>query len=528
MSPLLQAGHARRMALLAALPLGDLADRTCVDCGVDGWGFGATFPALQRCGRPIALDLAASGDRLPLPDAGADVFFAGECIEHVENVELFLDEIHRVLRPDGLLVLTALNADAYLYRMQGDRYGTHGTRRSLMGWRELRRHVAPRFDLLTAHGFNASVHPDWDHRVTDDAFVAGWAGQCADRPDLATSVVLLARRRADHRPARYRRQAVRHDAAAVRYQGAWHVATLDGTTTGRLTRDGAAAALALECDGTDLLVFLWSHPWSGHAFLEVDGVTRAFVNLFDVQPGWRRVHVGGLAPGRHRLRIRGSAHRDPRSQGAEVTFCQVIAYTRLDEEGRPMPSTGTPGDTDGAAQPGRFGVVLTAPSAMTAPARALLYSLVLGRRPRRCLDVGARRGGSALIIGAALDDVGEGTLVCVDPHPMVAANHWAGIAHRATMIAGAAPEALARARDAAGGPFDLALVEGGLDHAGVVRDVEAVLGVAAPRAYVLVHDASQPEVARAVDDLACRHADRLVDCGLLAEDLRLLRHHGGA
>lgn len=571
MSPLLLASHHRRMALLAALPLGDLTDKVCVDYGVGSWGFGRIFPALQHCGYAIGMDISRSaieasarvsaegdwpygknyvyltsrGDELRLQDASVDVFFAGECIEHVENVEAFLDEIHRVLRPGGRLVLTTPNADGYLYRLRGERYCPSVEHISLLGWDELVRYVSPRFETLVAHGFNASVHEGWDAGITDATFIKAWTELLPDRPELATSIVLLARRRDDHRPARYRQSRHHHESAGIGWAGPWQVTPLHRTMTARMGTGGDDSALAIDFEGTDLLVFLWSHAWSGYAFVEVDGVCPEPVNLYSAQGGFRRLRIAGLAPGSHRLHIRGAAHRDPRSLANQVIFYQAIGYTRVDQQGDPMLSTGPQpaADHNFASRPGRFGIIYTTPAHMTSPERVLLYSLIFGLRPRRCLEIGTHKGGSALIIAAALDDLGAGHLVCIDPQPMVAPEHWAQVSHRATMIAGASPAVLPRAVEAAGGRFDFALIDGDHEYPGVVSDIEGVLGVLEPHAYLLFHDANYHEVARGIDEMLCKHADQLVDCGMLSvqqtpEDrfvngrqvvwggLRLVRYHG--
>ena len=121
---MLQAAHERRMELLDGLPIGDVADKVCVDFGVGSWGFAEVYPRLQHCGLAIGLDISptavatSGGSRRPatvptapapatwppgattsLTDASVDVFFTGECIEHVACTQIFLDEIHRVLRP---------------------------------------------------------------------------------------------------------------------------------------------------------------------------------------------------------------------------------------------------------------------------------------------------------------------------------------------------------------------------------------------------------------------------------------------
>src|SRR5262249_51403954 len=131
-----RAAYQRRLELLDALPLGDLTGKVCVDFGVGSRGFAASFPKLQQCGTAVGVDfslaavtasaeitargqapygrnvvyLTSRGDRIDLPDASADVIYAGESIERVENADAFLEEAHRILKPGGLLVLTTVQA----------------------------------------------------------------------------------------------------------------------------------------------------------------------------------------------------------------------------------------------------------------------------------------------------------------------------------------------------------------------------------------------------------------------------------
>src|SRR5262249_22082535 len=149
---------------LDALPVGDLSKKVCVDYGVRSCGFGIVYTRLQHCGFAIGIDisraaiaessrksserqwpygenyfyLTSRGDALQLPDGSVDVFFCGESIEHVENTEAFLDEVHRVLKPGGTFVLTTPNADAYFYRLEGERYCVGPAHVALMSWDELR------------------------------------------------------------------------------------------------------------------------------------------------------------------------------------------------------------------------------------------------------------------------------------------------------------------------------------------------------------------------------------------------------
>jgi len=168
-------------------------------------------------------------------------------------------------------------------------------------------------------------------------------------------------------------------------------------------------------------------------------------------------------------------------------------------------------------EPTRFSTIHDAPVEMLPPERVLLYALVFGIRPDRCLEIGTLYGGSAAITVAALDDAGgDGRLVCVDPEPRIADDTWAGVSHRATLITGRSPEALSEARHAAGGPFDFAVIDGDHSTEGLVRDVEGVIDVLAPGAHMLLHDANFYEVSDGVDDLLRRLGDQLIDCGMLS------------
>lgn len=160
--------------------------------------------------------------------------------------------------------------------------------------------------------------------------------------------------------------------------------------------------------------------------------------------------------------------------------------------------------------------LLDAPAELLLPERLLMYSLVRGLRPRRCLEIGTHFGGSTTITCAALDDVGAGQVVCVDPNPLVPEDVWARLAHRATMLRGFSPDKLADAVAVAGGLFDFVFIDGDHTHAGVVRDVEGVLTVAAAGAHLLFHDSHYWEVRDAIDDCVMRYHGRLLDAGTLS------------
>ncbi len=166
----------------------------------------------------------------------------------------------------------------------------------------------------------------------------------------------------------------------------------------------------------------------------------------------------------------------------------------------------------------RFHVVHSAPAWLSMHERVLLYGLVGGLQPERVLEVGTFQGGSTLIMCAALDDLDAGRIVCVDPNPRVAEEHWAAVSHRATMVAQGSPEALTRAAELAGGGFDLAFIDGDHSKAGVERDIEATLPTLSDDAHLLFHDANYFEIREAIDEAVARHPGELADAGLLSVD----------
>jgi predicted O-methyltransferase YrrM len=168
------------------------------------------------------------------------------------------------------------------------------------------------------------------------------------------------------------------------------------------------------------------------------------------------------------------------------------------------------------AEPTRFGTIHDAPVHMLPPERVLLYSMIFGVRPTRCLEIGTLHGGSAMITVAALDDLGDGRLVCIDPEPQVTPEVWAGLEHRATLLQGTSPEILPEAQELAGGPFEIALIDGDHSHAGVVRDVVGVMDVLVDGGYMLMHDAHYDEVRDGIDEVLRENPGTVVDCGMLS------------
>ena len=115
-------GHGRIHALVASLLAARGAGGTLVDvgCGAgDLWrvtrgrftrGIGIDVVRYPDLPQEVAFELAdLDRDRLPLPDASADVTAAIEVIEHLENPRAFVRELVRVTKPGGWIVVTTPN-----------------------------------------------------------------------------------------------------------------------------------------------------------------------------------------------------------------------------------------------------------------------------------------------------------------------------------------------------------------------------------------------------------------------------------
>jgi SAM-dependent methyltransferase len=342
------------MALLDGLPIGDVSRSVCVDYGVGSWGFACVYERLQHCAEAIGIDISSvalaeservsrtgtfpygsrfrylqsSGESLPLQNGTADIFFAGESIEHVENTDVFLDEVHRVLKPGGRFILTTPNWNAYLYRRSGQRFGIGPEHVALMDYDELLHCVEPRFAVEQALGFNHSVQPQLDAIVDSPDFAAEWAAMFEQKPRLATGVILLGRRRDDYQSLYRAGHRFAHDDPGIVWRGVWDDADLHCALRARRSLGDLNDEMRLEFDGTDLIVLLWAHDWSGRALISIDGDVTPF-DLYSSRGGFVRFQPHGLDPGQHVLSIRPAEDANPASAGREIMVHAVISYNRI-------------------------------------------------------------------------------------------------------------------------------------------------------------------------------------------------------
>jgi predicted O-methyltransferase YrrM len=192
-----------------------------------------------------------------------------------------------------------------------------------------------------------------------------------------------------------------------------------------------------------------------------------------------------------------------------------------------MAASNGPMDPDAVDPPSGIGRIWGAPAQLTVPERVLLYSLVLGLRPQRVLEIGSYRGGSAVTIVAALDDIGAGALTCVDPSPQIAPEHWAQVEHRATLHRVSSPDGLSTLPVSQESLFDFAFIDGDHSYDGVVKDLNGVMPLLSDGAVLVFHDALHADTGKAIDDMVRTNAGRLIDCGVLSTDATVVQREDG-
>jgi SAM-dependent methyltransferase len=148
--------------------------------------------------RPVNVE----SDRFPFDDGAFDIVFFCEVIEHLQTDPIVaIDEIHRVLRPGGRLVLTTPNvarlenvarlvAGANLYDPYSG-YGAYGRHNREFTRHELHRVLDYR-GFANIESFTSDVH---DHRAGNFVDVDSLAELVADRqPDLGQYIFVTAER----------------------------------------------------------------------------------------------------------------------------------------------------------------------------------------------------------------------------------------------------------------------------------------------------------------------------------------------
>lgn len=337
--------HNRRMELLDGIELPDLSDAVVVDYGVGSWGFGCIYPRLKECRHAIGFDISEAalaksaevsardpelagkrvdyhvslGYSMELPDDFVDVFFCGECIEHVEDTNAFLSEIYRVLKPGGLAIFTTPNGDPWIYRQLDIRWCVGFEHVALMDFAEFRDYLEAFFEPVDYIGFNQSVMPGVDQAITADLGEA-WAASCRDRPEDATSLIGVVRKADATKLGPSSVKVVDWSEARVAGNPAEPLPLL-GSATGGMIRPPSGYWIDVPEGMTRANVIFWSHPWSGIARVRC-GDDEQQRNLYSHAGGCSRVVLDNLQA--DTLLIEPIGERDPRASDDQMILYRVV------------------------------------------------------------------------------------------------------------------------------------------------------------------------------------------------------------
>lgn len=336
--------HYRRMAILDSIELPDVENATIVDYGVGSWGFASIFSNLKACKEAIGFDiseyaiarsqelsdkdpelagktryLVSLGYELDLPDNSVDIFFCGECIEHVEDTQAFLTEIYRVMNPGGLAIFTTPNASPWAYRQLDIKWCMGLEHVALMSFEEFQASLLEFFEPVAFYGFNQSVLPGLDDKLGND-LAASWAATCLHSPQDATSLIGVVRKPSDATP-RLAQRVVAMDWREVQTVGGVEAMNLSGPIDGGKLDEDAAFVIAVPPDMQRCNIIFWGHDWSGFATITCGSVTQV-VNLYSHAGGCIRVTLTDLQGSE--ITIRASNEKDERSFDRQIILFRAV------------------------------------------------------------------------------------------------------------------------------------------------------------------------------------------------------------
>lgn len=336
--------HARRMALLAALELPDLSVSTVVDYGVGAWGFGCIYPTLKDCKKAIGLDISAAaialseqkssvdpalrgkiveyhtanGYNLPLDSDSVDVFFAGECIEHIEDTDTYLGEVKRVLKYGGVAIFTTPNAHPWMYRQFGLKWCMGFEHVALMSATDFIRHLSHYFHIEVTKGFNQSFHPRID-AVIDEETAKAWVSACENDIESATSMIALVRK-LDNKVSRKSVIVVTEIDQVIAHKE-FQDLELSSGFKGRMVVPGSTLEVRVPHGATRCNLIFWSHAWSGVARIEA-GDRVEIVDLYSHVGGCWRVQVAVTSL--KTVTIEPSTTKRDQSEGYQVILFRAV------------------------------------------------------------------------------------------------------------------------------------------------------------------------------------------------------------
>jgi SAM-dependent methyltransferase len=351
MSVMESAGHNRKAEILEALEIPGLSEAVVVDYGVGSWGFGCVFPKLKQgkvavgidisgyaveCSRKIAESdpdligkevrfFTSSGYDIKMENESADIVFAGECIEHIEDTDAFLSEIWRILKPGGTAIFTTPNERPYLYRQMGLSWAMGFEHVALMDADELLFEIRKFFDVTATKRYTSSLGPNVDSLVEDPKYAADIAHLSEDDFDKASGLIVQARKRDNDQRSleSVSHQIVECDGAVC--SPSFDELSLFEDAMGR-TPTGANAEIRVPVPPhvTRCQLIMWSHPWSGIARIETASGAKE-IDLYSHVSGCKRIRLDAQdLAGLTSIRIIPTGNKADRSKGVQVIFFRAV------------------------------------------------------------------------------------------------------------------------------------------------------------------------------------------------------------
>ena len=239
----------------------------------------------------------------------------------------FMQEIARVCRHDGIVILTTPNRDAIYYKAALEDYTIGPEHIALMNYDELHTCMSSFLSNVSIVGFETSLYPPLDGLIRSQAYLAQIQERAKAFPLTASGLVGWGQ--VDK--ARYESaKKVWHLDEVI-----WSSARCEGHEHGESLRlfEGVfgvnvdpSHSLRISARCTDLVFLFWAHDWSGIAAIKVDGKEHR-VDLFSPVGGFRRVKIGSLNPGVHTVEVGRTGERRQQSHFDQVVFYKLLAYT---------------------------------------------------------------------------------------------------------------------------------------------------------------------------------------------------------
>jgi predicted O-methyltransferase YrrM len=211
-----------------------------------------------------------------------------------------------------------------------------------------------------------------------------------------------------------------------------------------------------------------------------------------------------------------------RSDLVQETLRRILATERAEatapEAVRRFPQYFT--GPEGIALPAAFSDMrLTLISQTSTQEKLCLYSLAMAMQPTATLEIGRARGGSTLVLAAALEHVPGSRFVSLDPNSLpehsISPHLRARLSAQVTFIDGHSPADLPQASAAVGGKFDLVFIDANHYYEPCRADLRGVIPYLNDKAVILLHDGHFKGVKDAIQT-CLEEGLGLIDCGLVA------------